>query len=890
MKIHLFVVLFVFHLVASGALKAQSAFTFECVCDYVAPPDCDLCNTSVKERLFNGLLIRRYDSATSSYKAFKWIDAPYSVKQRNDELLEIFELVYPSPETVIIPWYATPYDSIQAFQDSIQCYCNGAFSAVAGPGITISGDTISAVDTSAINEGLLGVGAGGSNSALVTSNTTGANGVEIIGGTGIGISEVTSANGGSITVTNTGDLSSTNELQTLSASGAGPTSYNIDLSSSGGTVTLSEGSNIDITRSGNTITIASTSSGGVTSITGERGITVSNVGGAYTVGLPTATASQTLRFDGTNWVSNSEILNNGNEVGIGGSPVAGFELYNNGALRSDGTGVFRGTGDPISTLTAPSVRLWNTGGTGDTWRLSSLDNGQFQIFGDAPGSSLLITTAGQVQTVSTLRIGATTGTPNQLIGRNTSGDVGGISVGSGLSFSAGVLSATGGGSGTVTSVAATAPTSGFTITGSPITTSGTLTFALNNDLLGVENLSTTGLATRTAANTWATRSIVAGSGITVTNGDGVSGNITIAATGGGGTVTGANNLLTLSGSNVQFGGTATQNNTANHAGFYLAWLNGRNVFNRYNSNTLINANVVTGFDVSGLASNPQFVASPTEDAVATFRGTTVNAGSYNANALSMGVYPTTANGFWLQSRSESAYTTVYPLVLQPLGGKFAVNRSGTPPPAYATISGGGMAGTGASGNVLMLENSEGNGYAELGFSTTVTTTASNTYNAGVGYTSGDNSNRLYNLSTAAGAAVRIGVGGRTNDKVVITADNTIGRLGAGFSTTTGLHSTMQSGGSLAAAVREATGATTLNESDHTLLFTGSANSTFTLPTASTCVGRIYVIGHIGSGGTVTLSAAVTNGSGTTFNTVTSQQWATIIARSSGWVGFKVASL
>ncbi len=95
MKIHLFVVLFVFHWVASGALKAQSAFTFECVCDYVAPPDCDLCNTSVKERLFNGLLIRRYDSATSSYKAFKWIDAPYSVKQRNDELLEIFELFKP---------------------------------------------------------------------------------------------------------------------------------------------------------------------------------------------------------------------------------------------------------------------------------------------------------------------------------------------------------------------------------------------------------------------------------------------------------------------------------------------------------------------------------------------------------------------------------------------------------------------------------------------------------------------------------------------------------------------------------------------------------------------------------------------------------------------------
>lgn len=88
--------------------------------------------------------------------------------------------------------------------------------------------------------------------------------------------------------------------------------------------------------------------------------------------------------------------------------------------------------------------------------------------------------------------------------------------------------AVGGGSGTVTSVAATAPAAGFTISGSPVTTSGTFTFTLANDLAAVEGLSSTGIAARTATDTWAVRTITGTSGtITVTNGDGVSGNPTL---------------------------------------------------------------------------------------------------------------------------------------------------------------------------------------------------------------------------------------------------------------------------------------------------------------------------------------------------------------------------
>jgi hypothetical protein len=50
----------------------------------------------------------------------------------------------------------------------------------------------------------------------------------------------------------------------------------------------------------------------------------------------------------------------------------------------------------------------------------------------------------------------------------------------------------------------------------------------DDDLEAVEGIGTAGLATRTAANTWTTRTITAGSGIAVTDGDGVAGNPTVA--------------------------------------------------------------------------------------------------------------------------------------------------------------------------------------------------------------------------------------------------------------------------------------------------------------------------------------------------------------------------
>ncbi|HEY8361293.1 MAG TPA: hypothetical protein VIK77_00250 [Tissierellaceae bacterium] len=62
--------------------------------------------------------------------------------------------------------------------------------------------------------------------------------------------------------------------------------------------------------------------------------------------------------------------------------------------------------------------------------------------------------------------------------------------------------------GTVTSVSVAQPAAGLTISGGPITTSGTLTFTLANDLLALENLSGTGIARRTGTDTWSLGAIV----------------------------------------------------------------------------------------------------------------------------------------------------------------------------------------------------------------------------------------------------------------------------------------------------------------------------------------------------------------------------------------------
>jgi hypothetical protein len=93
--------------------------------------------------------------------------------------------------------------------------------------------------------------------------------------------------------------------------------------------------------------------------------------------------------------------------------------------------------------------------------------------------------------------------------------------------------------GTVTSVA-----TGTGLTGGTITTTGTI--SLTGQALALNNLATNGIIARTGAGTVAARTVTASTGISVSNGDGVSGNPTITNTGVTSIVAGTN--ITISGS------------------------------------------------------------------------------------------------------------------------------------------------------------------------------------------------------------------------------------------------------------------------------------------------------------------------------------------------------
>jgi len=94
-----------------------------------------------------------------------------------------------------------------------------------------------------------------------------------------------------------------------------------------------------------------------------------------------------------------------------------------------------------------------------------------------------------------------------------------------LDGTAGMLSRTGAGTFAVRTL--TAPAAGITIS-NPTGAAGNPTLALADDLAGLEGLGTTGVAVRTAASTWTTRTITGTAGrITLLNGDGVAGAPTI---------------------------------------------------------------------------------------------------------------------------------------------------------------------------------------------------------------------------------------------------------------------------------------------------------------------------------------------------------------------------
>lgn len=238
----------------------------------------------------------------------------------------------------------------------------------------------------------------------------------------------------------------------------------------------SAGANFDITSLSGLTTALSVAQGG-TGRTTLTGIVKGNGNSPFTAAVagtdyavpPTGNASQLLANNGTGGFSNIT-------VGTGLSLVSGV-------LSATSTGSGTGTvtsvqvsggstglvfsGGPVTsagTLTLSGILSVEFGGTGKTTL-----NG---ILKGAGTSAIVSAIAGTDYAVPP------NGTASQLIANNGTGGFSNVTLGAGLLYLGGVLSAPGGGaggSGTVTSVDVSGGTTGLTVSGGPITANGVLT-------------------------------------------------------------------------------------------------------------------------------------------------------------------------------------------------------------------------------------------------------------------------------------------------------------------------------------------------------------------------------------------------------------------------------
>jgi len=407
--------------------------------------------------------------------------------------------------------------------DQTVSIAGAGINAVTGtyPNFTI---TATEVDGSTTNEGVLGVGAGSANTAVINSNTSGATGVTINGGVGALVTETTSSNGGTINVlVDTANIVSktflTNQGYTSNAGTVTSvaTGYGLD----GGTITTTGTLSVDTLEIATPYDVSlkqdklsgtglvKSTSGTISYITDNS----ANWDAAYNDRITSATFSGS----GTKTLSLSQ--QDGGAVTASFTDLQGVTSITAGTGLTGGTITTSGTIDADTTTVLASKTWVQTRG----YLTSEVD--------------------GSVSNEGVLGVGAG-GDNTSVITSNTSG-ANGVTVSGGVGVSISESTSSKGGTitaridtanivtktflsnqaytsntGTVTSIA-----TNNGITGGTITTTGTI--GLTGNALGLHQLASNGMLARTGAGAIAARTITAGTGITVSNGDGVGGNPTI---------------------------------------------------------------------------------------------------------------------------------------------------------------------------------------------------------------------------------------------------------------------------------------------------------------------------------------------------------------------------
>ncbi|PKP22626.1 MAG: hypothetical protein CVU05_03070 [Bacteroidetes bacterium HGW-Bacteroidetes-21] len=385
------------------------------------------------------------------------------------------------------------------------------------------------------------LGAVGTNDGVVTSaNVTGTTTktITLTRSEGLGDITATFTDAGSVYTAGTGidvtgtTITNTAPDQTVALTGSGSTTIsgtypNFTISSTDNNTTYSAGTGLSLsgTTFNSTQTLNQTLTNGNSAGSNSIDMNSQNITNASILGLRYNNAAYLDMYYGHIYDYAGSHGVNGQVLTVHGTSPNTYVLWENPSnLFSEGSGISIIGGTISNTLPDQTVTLTGGGSTSisgsyPNFTISSTDNNTTYSAGtgltlsgttfshpshsgDVSGSTALTVTGLQGRTVS-----STLPTSGQVLKYDGTGWV---------------PSSDNAGTGTVTSIA-----TGNGITGGTITTTGTL--GLTGQSLALHNLATNGLITRTSSGTIAARTITAGNGISITNGDGVSGNPTIAA-------------------------------------------------------------------------------------------------------------------------------------------------------------------------------------------------------------------------------------------------------------------------------------------------------------------------------------------------------------------------